>query len=143
QAQRERQPFTLALRQRADARMSQAFQLQRVEQFRRFDRRRIEPLKKSERPIDGLLRPGSNAVRPVEQRVFTMRGGKHLLIPDERATVSRRNAGKTFKERSFARAVWPDQTQDFASPHAETYILQYRARSEFFGEAVDCQQIHR
>src|SRR5262249_27616100 len=62
---------------------------------------------------------------------------------DERAAVTRQNSGQTFKERCFACAVRPDQTQDFASPHAETYVLQYRARAEFFGEAVDCQQIHR
>src|SRR5262249_10272835 len=105
--------------------------------------RRIDPLKKSERPNDRLLLPGRYSIRQVEQRRFALGGGKPLFIHTELAAVTRQNAGQAFKERCFARAVRPDQAQDFPLTRTETYILQYRVSAESFGEAIDRQQIHR
>src|SRR5581483_1357589 len=124
QADREEDTLALALRQLANPRVEQRFEIEDADEIadaavirafdpmcRRVDRGTEEPVGERERPANGLLRPRRHAVGQIEERPRPLGGRHHVTVARHGAAVRRQDAGETFEQRRLSGTVGADEPE--------------------------------
>ncbi len=90
----------------------------------------------AEHGVHGLVRPGPDAVRDEIQEIFAVLRGDDAPVDRNCAGSWRAHSSNAFKESSFPRSIWSDQSENFSRRRGKTRVPQRPKSAVSFGETV-------